>query len=239
LLTNESLSGKEELNYVKKLFSGVVLSIGLLLGSASAYATDLVDLTLGLNIMNASVSIMNYGYTSSLDSAEILPYSYPTALEKRSLPTFLASEGFSSVQGKNNWYYQEWNGSSYVDMTWNSSFGRWAGYTTDSIIADNWQHPERATDSVRKWVAPQSGSINITSNVAKRFNGLGGDGVVVTVKKNDTTVWSTSIAATDSVGKNMDLTLSVTAGDAIYFVLNRGSGYTYDSTNWNPKIEYK
>jgi hypothetical protein len=224
---------------VQKLCIGLLLSISLLLDSAGAYAAESLNLTFGMNILNERVSIVNYGYTSDISKTDVLPYSYPTVFEKRVFPTFLASEGFSNVQGKNNWYYQEWDGSSYIDMTWNSSLGRWMGYTTDSLVADTWQHPERATDSVRKWVAPQSGSINITSNVAKRSNGLGGDGVVVTVKKNGTTVWSTPIGYIDSVGVNMDLTFNVTAGDAIYFVLNRGNGYTYDSTSWNPKIEYK
>ncbi|WP_240422271.1 hypothetical protein, partial [Paenibacillus periandrae] len=38
-----------------------------------------------------------------------------------------ASQQFSSVQGHNNWYYQEWNGNSYVNMVWDNLNQFWQG----------------------------------------------------------------------------------------------------------------
>jgi hypothetical protein len=222
---------------VKKLLSVAILSVSLLISSASVYATGLVELTIGVNVVNASVTAVNYAHTSSMSSIDVLPYDYENVISKPILPSFLASDGFSNVQGKNNWYYQFWNGSSYSNMSFDSTNNAWLG-TYPNLVSSTGQHPGVSTDSVRKWVAPQSGTINITGNVAKS-DLRSGDGVSVKVLKNSTNLWSALIAYNDGVGRNIDVTTNVVTGDAIYFILNRNGSELYDSTNWNPKIAYK
>jgi hypothetical protein len=222
---------------LKRLLSVAILSVSLIFSSASAYATGLVDLTMGVNVVNARVTAVNYGHTASISSTDVLPYDYEYAISKPILPSFLASEGFSNVQGKNNWYYQFWNGSSYSNMSFDSTRNIWLA-TYPNLVGSSSQHPGTNADSVRKWVAPQAGTINITGNVAKTDAG-GGDGIVVRISKNSTSLWSASIAYNNMKGYNVDLTTNVVTGDAIYFILNRNGSELFDSTGWNPKIAYK
>ena len=44
--------------------------------------------------------------------------------------TYSASAGFSGVQGSNSWYYQEYDGSGYTDLSWDSANNRWQGSAT-------------------------------------------------------------------------------------------------------------
>ncbi len=154
--------------------------------------------------------------------------------------TFAASTDFSSVQGHNQWYYQYWNGSSYVDMTWRGTT-YWQGEREFCRLTNIKHHPDYDCDSARKWVAPIDGTIHITGKVAK-FDTIGGDGVNAKVMKNDSQIWPGTgwryIAYNDDVGENLDLTTSVQAGDAIYFIVNQITIATNDSTLWDPTISY-
>lgn len=155
--------------------------------------------------------------------------------------TYTASTGFSSTQGLNSWSYQAWNGSSYVDMTYDSANSRWKNSTyPNSLIGNNWQHPEQY-DSVRVFKAPQSGAVTITGNVAKAA--AGGDGVSVKITKSDgTQVWPEtgyqSIAGNDATGFNLNLKTNLWEGENLYFHVNQNGTFLNDGTNWNPTITY-
>ncbi len=153
---------------------------------------------------------------------------------------FQASTGFSSTQGTNNWSYQSWNGSAYSDMTWDSVNSRWNVGGTLSIIGSSLQHPD-GTDSVRKFTAPQSGTIRITGTV-KKLDITGGDGVNVKIMKNGTQIWPASgwqyIAYNDGTGYSVNVSTSVAANDAIYFVVNKNGTNWNDSTSWDPLVSY-
>jgi Alpha-galactosidase len=91
---------------------------------------------------------------------------------------------------------------------------------------------------VRKWIAPYSGTVNITGNVRKQETG-GGDGVSVTIKKNASSIWGTNtLAYNDSIGLSPNIQTAVTAGDAIYFEVGKISSDSYDSAIWDPTISY-
>lgn len=84
-----------------------------------------------------------------------------------SADSFRASAGFTSVQGKNNWHYQYWNGSEYVNLPifkrleghpkahW--YFNCWQGYKEIDKIGSNYS----CGSVVRTWVAPHSGFVRI------------------------------------------------------------------------------
>ncbi|EJW16687.1 hypothetical protein M5X00_16115 [Paenibacillus alvei] len=155
--------------------------------------------------------------------------------------TSSAIKEFSSIQGDGNWYYQEWNGKEYKDLTWNADLKQWQGSTFWLRIAREFQHPD-GNDSVRKWVAPKDGKINITGKVAKLERQIYGDGVRVKIKKNRTQIWPTSewkdIACDDTKGVNISLVTEVEKGDSIYFIVNQNQTIDYDTTYWNPMIMY-
>jgi len=156
-------------------------------------------------------------------------------------PYFEFLSAFDSKQGRNNWYYQTWNGTRYEDMSWDITELRWKGKNSWDIINKEWIHPD-GNDSVLKWVAPQTGSIRVTGRVAKHPVNLQGDGVRVKIMKNNTPVWPAtgwkSIQGDDATGIEINLNLNVTMGDSIYFIVNQNGSTEYDATSWNPEITY-
>ncbi len=100
------------------------------------------------------------------------------------------------------------------------------------------EHPGASNDTARTWIAPRAGTINITSQVAKLVTG--GDGVVVKITKNGSTIWgATSIGANDTTGVAANVSgVTVAAGDAIRFEVNRNGDYQYDATAWDPYVRY-
>ncbi|MCD9023749.1 hypothetical protein [Cohnella silvisoli] len=154
---------------------------------------------------------------------------------------YSASSGFSSAQGTNQWYYKQWNGSSYSDMTWDAVNNRWNGAQTYVIVGSNWQHPD-TNDSVRAWKAPSSGTVRLTGTAKKDSNNGLGDGVNVKIMKNGTQVWPSSgweyIAANNFVGASHDISIPVEANDFIYFVVNKNGTITSDTMVWDPTVRY-
>jgi YD repeat-containing protein len=152
-----------------------------------------------------------------------------------------ALSAFGSEQGKNNWYYQIWDGTQYKNMTWDSVGAKWKGEKDWDIISKDWMHPD-GNDAVLKWVAPQTGSIRITGRVAKLPINLQGDGVRVKMMKNSTQIWPStgwqSIQGNDSIGVSTDVNVNVVKGEAIYFIVNQNGSKGYDGTVWNPSITY-
>ncbi|MDP4182750.1 MAG: hypothetical protein Q8942_16890, partial [Bacillota bacterium] len=148
-----------------------------------------------------------------------------------------ASVEFSSTQGSQNWYYQQLDSSgNYTDMTWDAANFGWRGNQTYCIIGSNSQHPD-TNDSVRKWVAPKTGTINI-SGLAKAYN-TGGDGVYLSIKKNNANVWGpTLLLSSNTSGIKHNFNVLVQQGDSICFVVNKNGDNYFDSTVWDPSIYY-
>jgi hypothetical protein len=153
---------------------------------------------------------------------------------------FKYSRDFSSTQGLNQAYYQFLDNGSYKDMTWNNTvtvpFWNGSDNGTYPALWNGGFHPGPNTDAVLKWVAPLSCKISISGTV-KKSDINGGDGVIATIKHGSTTVWGPdTIAYNNAIGHQYNDTLSVTAGDAIYFILNRKGDYAFDGTAWDPVI---
>ncbi len=149
------------------------------------------------------------------------------------------STDFSSTQGPGPWYYQYWTGSAYSDMAWDTVYGRWKGNETYLLLIQGGEfHPGDNGDAALKWVAPVTGMVNVSGTVRKRDDS-NGDGVTALIKKGGTTLWGpVSIAWNDNIGQSHDLRLSVNAGDALYFRVNRNASNGNDSTAWDPAIYY-
>ena len=135
------------------------------------------------------------------------------------------------------WYYQVYNGSSYVNMTWQTGFGgAWQGSEQYSLIRGGWFHPGNSVDAVLKWVAPSNGTWQITGTV-NDADGNCGDGVAVKILHGNTSIWSQTIA-NGAAAQSHDLTRAISTGEAIYFVVNKRADNGCDSTGWNPTISY-
>ena len=146
--------------------------------------------------------------------------------------TYRASVDFSSTQGFRDWYYLYGSGTqmSYVN-------GRWQGNEAYLLLWANGGHPGNFSDAIRRWKAPQAGSVNITGNA---FDGhtTCGSGASVYIKKNSTILWQQPIANGNTAGVAFNQTTTVVAGDNIDFGINRGADNVWDCdwTGFDPTI---
>src|SRR5687768_5278102 len=107
----------------------------------------------------------------------VLPLFFShTALATPTNNDFLFSDGFSSTQGQNQWYYKQWNGSSYTDMTWDGANSRWKGTPAFTLIGQGWMHPD-SQDAVLAWKAPRTGMIAIRGVIESRIENTTGSGM--------------------------------------------------------------
>ena len=100
-------------------------------------------------------------------------------------------------------------------------------------------------DPIRKWVAPYSGTISITGDVAlvntPPSDYRGADGVRAAIQHNSSEIWSEVIDnpadTTPRPITGIDA-ISVRAGDRIYFRVNSRNDGSYDEAEFNPTITY-
>ncbi len=107
--------------------------------------------------------------------------------------TYSANADFSDTQGYRNWYYQgytdiwwELGPPILTNLVWSSHYNRWQARMPGSdwfppTVDAQGAHPSIA-GAVRKWTAPQDGTLDITGN-ARKINVGGGDGVIVKILK--------------------------------------------------------
>ncbi|GGD98440.1 hypothetical protein [Paenibacillus nasutitermitis] len=148
------------------------------------------------------------------------------------------STDLSSVQGGNNWSYLQSDGTTYSNMTWSGT--QWVGaYPLNVISSPMALHPD-TNDSVIAWTAPQTGTVTLNGTVAK--GAAGGDGVKVKIMKNSTQIWPASgwqlVAGSDTIGYIHQNTISVTAGDKLYLIVNKNANTYNDTTVWDARITY-
>lgn len=121
-------------------------------------------------------------------------------------------------------------------MTFNSTYNRWQGAETYLMLWNSGGHPGNGAEAIRRWVAPSSGTVQITGN-AKDLDTSGGGGVTVSIWLG-TRLWSQAIANGNTTGFNYNLTTTITAGQAIDFVISQGGdgNNSHDSTGFDPTI---
>ncbi|MEJ2117629.1 MAG: SpvB/TcaC N-terminal domain-containing protein, partial [Alphaproteobacteria bacterium] len=101
-------------------------------------------------------------------------------------------------------------------------------------------------DSVRRWIAPFSGAVTISGDVAliedttpERADYTTADGVRVAIQHGANELWSETIAATDYTPKTPSVgSLTVAKGDILYFRVQSVDDGAYDQVNWAPVITY-
>ncbi|MFD1884435.1 right-handed parallel beta-helix repeat-containing protein [Paenibacillus wenxiniae] len=150
--------------------------------------------------------------------------------------SYTASSGFGSTQGGNGWHYQQKNGTTYSDLTYQSAANRWDAGGSYPWVSSNAQHPGNTADSVRTWIAPGSGTITIDGTVKK--GSADGDGITATIMKDSTSLWTQTIQTTTEVQPADVTNIPVQQGTEIHFVVNRIGSISFDHTLWNPTIVF-
>jgi hypothetical protein len=150
-----------------------------------------------------------------------------------------ASAGFSSIMGKNNWYYLQQRQAAELPLRFipsNEVFVRdWRG-EGDCRVGNSYQSADPKAASVRRWIAPHGGTVRVEGEVA--FEQNGDCGVIAVILHNAKEVWRTKLSAASP--NSHDLSLQVEQGDAISFVVSQVSHAESSPTkaSWDPVITY-
>lgn len=157
--------------------------------------------------------------------------------------TYRLSSGFSSTQGRNQWFYLQWDGSQYSQMAWDSSSSQWQGAYPSCRIGPGWAHPD-TNQAVIGWQAPRDGTVTVQGAMDHRMYTADSDGVRAVVKhrSGDKTVkvWPSSdyqVIQPNFMAQHV-FKLDVRAGDMLYFHVDQFGTATYDTLFWNPEITY-
>lgn len=147
-----------------------------------------------------------------------------------SAQSYCASDGFSSVAGKNQWYNQQRSAGAFTDMTFTDPSWHGAGKCE---IGYRQMIPD-AGDAVRKWVAPLPGRVRIEGKASLE---KGGDSVTVSILHKAKEVWAAqSLNAEKSLAH--DLYADVAQGEALYFIVSKAGDARGGTVSWDPVVTY-
>jgi hypothetical protein len=143
--------------------------------------------------------------------------------------SYRASDGYSSVPGKNQWHNQQRRGGTYSDMTFKDP--NWKG--DDACEIGYFHMAPGVGDAVRKWVAPRAGAVRVEGRVSP--DGKDAGVVNVAILHNALEICPLRTVKDKPVLHNVNVT--VAQGDALYFIAGKqdaASGRIY----WDPVVTY-
>jgi hypothetical protein len=167
-----------------------------------------------------------------------------------STENYRASAGFSGVMGKNNWYYQCWDGQKYENLDYfefaktivpdkstggtkeQRSFANYWG--AGGGVGDNYQLTGECS-AVRTWSSPHEGRIRIEGMVRRENDGEGD--VEARIMRDASREWSSGPLSIGKSGSH-DLTMKVSKGDLIRFIVEKKIGGGREKVIWDPVIGY-
>ena len=167
--------------------------------------------------------------------------------------SYRASAGFSSLAGKNNWYYRQWDGGGFGDLRFvdfertivhdklsgrtdeHRSFANYWGDDDSCRVGDDYQIPGEHR-AVRTWVSPHGGRIRIEGAVHADTGSEAG--VTAAIVHNDREAWSFQIVRPGTTGHH-DISIEVEKGDAIDFIAERTDRKHGEKVMWDPVITYE
>ena len=149
--------------------------------------------------------------------------------------SYLASFGFSSIMGKNNWRYLERAGDRESRLRFLASdevFTRdWQG-TGGVRIGDNYQVAEPGREAVRRWVAPHAGAVRIEGLVTAEPSAPASARLL----RNSRELWQAEAGSSGAEAAH-DLNVEVAQGDSLDFVVATTDNKA-GKVAWDPVIAY-
>ncbi len=229
--------GYQAIRYAKNAIAGANTVTCTLTGSATASVLDIfeksgVDRTSPLDQSKLTQQVDPGTGTDAISSGSVTTTADGELILGSTLQigstVYDAAAQFSSTQGP-IWYYKD---SSGTNLTWAGTYWVGSGYLG---IWDTGGHPGNPLDSVRRWVAPADGSVQITGS-ASNVSGCGGSGsgTSLSILKNGTPLWTQVVPGTGSYPFNLSTTVATT--DQIDFVIDSNGSDTCDSTQFSPTI---
>ena len=149
--------------------------------------------------------------------------------------------GFSTEQGKNNWYYRSATRKSMIDMTFDAANNRWKGSAEFCLISESSMHPD-AVDVALVFKAPKEGEVVCSYGFSVISDQS--DGVILYIQHNGEKLEigdakNGGILVTHGNPADGEITLKVAAGDEIAFIINKNATTSYDATSAAVSISYK
>lgn len=145
---------------------------------------------------------------------------------------------FTGTQGSNNWYYQYWDGSQFVNMTFNNPGQYWESPGTLAKIYTTALFPDVNKETTLVWVAPKTGYIRVNLRPRKPSWSTCGDGAYGGVYKNQVLQQNFDINGNNTTGTATQLLISVNTNDRIEFRVNRRNNSDCDNVTMNPTISF-
>lgn len=167
----------------------------------------------------------------------------PAIADTSAIATYTAK--FSEQQGVNCFYYCESTSGQVKELVYNiesNGSKRWisesGGYP---MFYSNYATPGASSDFEMMFVSPMRGTVRLQGTVERAPDYIGnsafGDGVKLSILKNNRVIWNGSIAS-NQASESYDVSASVTVGDKLHFVVNCGQHNYFDATRWYPTVEY-
>ncbi len=177
------------------------------------------------------------GYNASLNTDQI-HLGKTNLIASTDNTTYKYTEGFSSTQGENGWYYLYYADGTMNQMTWSDP--KWT-YGSAGSLGNGSAHTnpnQPIATLVLGFKAPESGRICISMEAALQAASTV-DGVwVTTLDHNLKTIGETAkITKTQSVSYE-PIYIDVAEGEFIYFAISKCLSNQGDSTVIKPVIEY-
>jgi hypothetical protein len=142
-------------------------------------------------------------------------------------PIYDSLTQFSSVQGQNGWFYLNHDLSQ---MTWNSTYGYWQGPNLYQLNYNDGQRPSmNGFASIRRWKAPSAGTWRVRFETAD-YDTAGGNGVIVTLKKNNATTLYTRTLANAAAPAVTTIDVDMAANDTLESIVSNNGDTQYDNT---------
>ncbi len=147
--------------------------------------------------------------------------------------TYSSRDDFSDSQGRECWNYLD---SSGAPMIFDNARSLWRKEPDETALL--WQlgaHPGSTVDVVRRWQSPVDGTVTVSGTFIDGDPG-GGDGVLVSIRRNGTAVFTQDIPNGGQAAFNLPLTLA--RGERLDFVINRKANANYDSTAFSASLPF-
>lgn len=185
---------------------------------------------------------------------EKCPLSTGTAIRhlffEYSAESYRASDGYSAVNGKNQWQYQEKRDNAYANATFVRP--KWGGKKHTSDCVPKWVGKKHTSDCVpgeiqcdsmiphdsevvRKWTAPHAGTARIEGSLL--LDGKGDGGIQTSILKNDKNAWTSRLTSAAKQAAH-DFTISVNEGESLYFIAKGIGEKSNSEVVWDPVITY-
>ncbi len=164
--------------------------------------------------------------------------------------SYHASAGFSSVMGKNNWFYQQGDDNKFGNLDFlyaekinepNAKTGKekiiypnYWGREEIAIVGNNYQAPGKM-DAVRTWISPHAGKICIEGKIEIESD-KNSIYTIKIMKNNNQPLLEKVVEFAKPIAH--DVTIQVNKGDAVFFIVKKNGRKNQVKVIWDPTITF-